>query len=84
MKEIFNHNKRTNIKRNLTFINEKPLIKSFPKNLVLNNQEKLKTKIIKNPKMFSGLENIIDNENEDDDISELSKDTIYNEIDSKT
>ena len=79
MKEIFNHNKRTNIKRNLTFIDKKPLIKSFPKNLVLNNQEKLKTKIIHNPKMFSGLENIIDNENEDDDISELSKDTIYNE-----
>ena len=79
MKEIFNHNKRTNIKRNLTFIDKKPLIKSFPKNLVLNNKEKLKTKIIHNPKIFSGLENIIDNENEDDDISELSKDTIYNE-----
>ena len=79
MKELFNHNKRTNIKRNLTFIDKKPLIKSFPKNLVLNNKEKLKTKIIHNPKMFSGLENIIDNENEDDDISELSKDTIYNE-----
>ena len=79
-KELITTNKKkSNIKRTSTFVNEKQATKSIQKKMpILHSKEKFKTKISYNLRS-SGFQNIIDNENEEESITDLSQDTAFNE-----
>ena len=68
------------MKKASAFINEKQLVKTFQKKTSPIAKEKfIRSKYSFNPRIYSNLQLIIDNENEEDSITDLSQDEEYNE-----
>ena len=68
------------MKRSSAYINEKQLIKSFQKKTssIYINEKIIKSKNSFNPIILSDLQLIVDNENEEESITDLSQDEKYN------
>ncbi len=73
--KVINNSEMKNIRRTTLFMNEKKLIKNSQK--IVTSQDSRKTSY--NIRLGFGLQNIIDNENDDFNESNESQDTIYNE-----
>ena len=77
LKEKININKSSNIRRTTTFGNDQLISRSIPKKISKKIKEKISPKMSFNLKYIPNFKKILDLQN--DDLSDISQDTAYNE-----